>query len=71
MGPSHLGSLFIHADFQGCLKVGLEVAEIFVILFSKRCRVLCLFINYRFLVLYAISSSINSAKILANYLAKT
>ena len=30
MGPSHLGSLFIHADFQGCLKVGLEVAEIFI-----------------------------------------
>lgn len=30
MGPSHLGSLFIHADFPGCLKVGLEVAEIFI-----------------------------------------
>lgn len=30
MGPSHLGSLFIHADFQGCLKVGLEVAEILI-----------------------------------------
>ena len=30
MGPSHLGSLLIHADFQGCLKFRLEVAEIFI-----------------------------------------
>ena len=39
--------------------------------FSMRCKVLCLFINYKFLVLYVLSSSIHSAKILAKYLAKT